>query len=232
MNHDGFFPDTERLEEALGYSFRNPRWLTLALTHRSAAAEHNERLEFLGDALLEAIISIKLFSQYQQYNEGQLSRVRTSLVSGQSLTHLAHRFDLGKYLILGMGERKSGGRFRDSILADAIEALIAAIYLDGDFEQCSACVLRWFAEDLSHLPNNVARLKDPKSRLQEYLQSHNAALPAYAIISASGPDHARHFRVACTALGKSAEAEGSSRKIAEQSAAEALLAILKQEEHS
>lgn len=215
------------LQRALGYEFRQPALLSQALTHRSMGAVDNERLEFLGDGLLNALIGEALFHRCPRHDEGALSRLRSSLVREESLCQLARQLDLGRQLRLGESERKSGGQRRDSILADAVEAVLAAIYLDGGFEAGRAAVHRWFADALDHLPDPES-LKDAKTRLQEWLQSHGRELPVYSVIDASGPPHKRRFRARCTLPDGNAccEAEASSRRVAEQQAARDMLGRL------
>ena len=203
------------------HHFSNPELLVQALTHRSAGTPHNERLEFLGDALIGAIIAEALFLRWPKANEGVLTRARSQLVRESSLATIARQLDLGANLILGPGELKSGGHRRDSILADAVEALAAAIYLDTDFEVCREVVLGWFEEPIQALEHVKQMDKDPKSQLQEWLQAKQLTLPVYDTIAEEGDEHERHFSVRCVveALGVSAKGEGSSRKAAEQQAA-------------
>ena len=207
----------------LGHSFSNPRLLEAALTHRSAASSHNERLEFLGDALLGFIIADELCSRHPKAAEGPLTRTRAALVNRETLADIAREIGVGEYIHLGEGERKSGGWRRASILANALEAIIAAIYLDAGLEAARSEVLRWYAERLkTHIPANAQ--KDPKTELQEYLQARRKPLPSYTTVDVSGPPHQRTFRVAC-ALPDCAPAiaEGDSRRRAEQSAARLML---------
>lgn len=210
------------LEHQLGYTFKNRALLEQALTHRSHSAKHNERLEFLGDALLETIISVALYHDHQSAAEGDLTRLRAAIVKGTSLAAIARRLCLGEYLNLGEGEHRSGGNRRASILADAVEAILAAIYLDSDFFTCERATLALFAENLRTLPA-AETLKDAKTRLQEHLQKRNLAIPEYQVVRFSGPEHARCFTVAVTSEKYRVEATGDSRKKAEQAAAEALL---------
>lgn len=215
--------DWTRLEHAIGYHFNDRRLLIQALTHRSRGASHNERLEFLGDALLETIISAALYHRRPSAAEGDLTRLRAAVVKGTNLADIAQQLNLGSYLQLGDGERKSGGHRRDTILADAVEAIIAAVYLDSDFSQCEQFTLTLFADSLAALPS-VEQLKDAKTRLQEYLQGHGLPLPAYTLVQETGPDHARQFTIKAASQEKTAQATASSRKKAEQAAAEKLLA--------
>ena len=219
------------LEHALNYPFRDPALLTRALTHRSHSAAHNERLEFLGDALLETISSIWIYRNRGNVPEGGLTRLRATIVSGQNLAAIARRLNLGQYLHLGSGELKSGGARRDSILADAVEALIAAVYLDSDYPTCERITLALIADDLAALPESATRLKDAKTQLQEYLQGRGLPLPDYQIISETGPEHAREFQIEATSGDYRATARGNSRKKAEQEAAADLLAQYQSSKH-
>lgn len=212
------------LERQLGYTFKNRALLEQALTHRSHSANHNERLEFLGDALLEIIISVALYHNHQSAAEGDLTRLRTAVVKNTSLAAIARRLSLGEHLRLGKGEHKSGGNRRESILADAVEAILAAIYLDSDFSTCERVTLVLFDENLRAL-TTVEMLKDAKTRLQEHLHRRKLPIPEYQLLKSSGPEHASCFTVAVTSAKYRAEATGDSRKKAEQAAAEALLSL-------
>ena len=216
--------DRERLLRVLGYPFRDAALLQRALTHRSIGHDNNERLEFLGDALLNFVIGEALFLQQGKAAEGDLSRLRATLVREETLALVARRIDLGDAMLLGSGELKSGGFRRDSILADALEAVLGAVYLDGGFEAARELCLRLFAPELSHLPD-PGSLKDAKTRLQENLQAASRPLPEYAVLSEEGPPHQRLFRVRCRLPDSGAEtiAEGASRKVAEQRSAERML---------
>lgn len=207
------------------YRFLQKELQTQALTHRSAGAPHNERLEFLGDALVNMIVAEALYSRWPQADEGALTRARAELVRESSLAQIARTLDLGAELILGPGEMKSGGHRRDSILADALEALIGAIYLDAGFDACRAAVLPWFESAMAALPPPHKVGKDAKTRLQEWLQAKQRALPVYALLSESGEEHAKTFHVSCTLAHPpmSTEGSGPSRRAAEQVAAEAAL---------
>jgi ribonuclease-3 len=218
---------TERLTQTLGYTFAEPTLLREALTHRSAGARNNERLEFLGDALLNSIIAMELFRLRPAAPEGELSRLRASLVRGETLAGIAGELELGPALFMGEGERKSGGHRRHSILADAVEALIGAVFLDSDFETARRLVLRLFASRLSDLPS-LDELKDPKTRLQELLQGRRHVPPSYDVLEVTGADHAQQFTVRCRieALDCERWATASSRRKAEQQAARACLASL------
>jgi len=211
-----------------GYSFSDGGLLTQALSHRSAGSPHNERLEFLGDALLNLIVAEQLYLRWPKADEGAMTRARAELVRESALAAVARNLDIGSRLILGPGEMKTGGHRRDSILADALEAVIAALYLDGGFDACRNTVLPWFEPLLSALPplNQVG--KDAKTRLQEWLQARQLPLPAYALLEESGDDHDKRFRVGCTLAEPpvTSDGVGTSRRAAEQAAAEAALAQL------
>lgn len=217
----------ERLSRTLGYRFSDPALLQAALTHRSAGGENNERLEFLGDAVLGFVVSQWLYEHFPAAREGELSRLRANLVRRDSLAEIARGLELGQYLKLGSGELKSGGHRRDSILADALEALFGAILLDSDIGRCSDCILRLYAERFKNLPS-AARLKDAKTRLQEYLQSRRLELPVYQVRDVSGKAHSQRFVVECRVQGLEQVSEGcgSSRRRAEQAAAQAMLGQL------
>lgn len=219
--------DIERLQQTLGYQFRNTDILQLALTHRSAGGHNNERLEYLGDSILNHIIAEALYHQFRDSREGELSRMRAQLVKGETLAEVAQELELAHYLVLGSGERKSGGHRRASIRADAVEAVIGAILLDGGQDACRDCVLRWYGSRLAGLSAGAAS-KDPKTQLQEFLQGRGLALPSYEQLGAEGEDHARSFHVACRieSPALATEGRGSSRRKAEQEAAqEALIAL-------
>jgi ribonuclease III len=207
----------------LNYRFRDPALAQLALTHRSVGKPNNERLEFLGDALLGAIIAEMLYEVHPKASEGELSRLRAQLVNGQALAVVARELDLGDGLKLGPGELKSGGFRRDSILADAFEAMMAAVYLDGGFDACRETVRGLFSERIAALHRSS---KDAKTRLQEWLQAKGLPLPQYELVASHGEDHAKTFDVSCTIaepLALAAEAHGGNRRAAEQDAAESVL---------
>jgi len=207
----------------LGYVFIDESLREQALTHRSASSRHNERLEFLGDSLLGQIISAQLYHRFPTASEGEMSRMRASLVKEKTLAELAAELQLGDVLHLGSGELKSGGFRRESILADALEALIGAIYLDAGFVECERVVLLLFASRLEQLPE-AGTDKDAKTRLQELLQGLHLPLPQYDLLATYGEAHAQTFHVRCTLHdGQIAEGRGSSRRRAEQEAAELLL---------
>ena len=212
----------DRLHATLGYNFRRPEWLEEALTHRSASANNNERLEFLGDALLNLVVAEVLYHRHPKASEGELSRLRASLVKGETLAKLARELKLGENLRLGPGELKSGGARRESILSDALEAIIGAVYLDGGLAACRDLILTLYRENLEGLAS-ASELKDPKTRLQEYLQAYQQPLPVYNVLEIRGEPHAQSFTVECAVAELRAVATGSSRRKAEQEAARLLL---------
>lgn len=218
----------DRGAHSIGYAFADPGLLAQALTHRSAGAPNNERLEFLGDALVNLFVAEALYARWPKADEGALTRARAELVRESSLATIARALEIGGRLTLGPGEMKTGGHRRDSILADALEAVVAAIYFDAGFEGCRAAVLPWFVASIEALPPPDKLGKDAKTRLQEWLQARQKPLPAYALLSESGDDHAKVFRVSCTLADPevSCEGEAGSRRAAEQLAAEAVLARL------
>ncbi|WP_022967829.1 ribonuclease III [Arenimonas oryziterrae] len=210
-----------------GHQFLKPELLRQALRHRSAGVPNNERLEFLGDALVNLIVAEALHARWPKADEGALTRARASLVRESALASIARAHGLGEQIELGMGEMKTGGHRRDSILADALEALVGAIHLDAGFETCRKVVLPWFDAMLAELPAGKVD-KDPKTRLQEWLQARQRERPNYSLIETLGQEHERVFRVRCTVAepALSAEAEGSSLRAAEQAAAELVLGQL------
>lgn len=217
----------EKLQRKLGYQFNDLALLKLALTHRSANSKHNERLEFLGDSILNYIIADALFMNFPKCNEGDLTRMRASLVKENTLSEIARTFELGDVLLLGPGELKSGGFQRDSILADAVEAIIGAIYNDSEMQKTKEIVLQWYNDRLADIrPGD--KQKDPKTRLQEYLQSHHKPLPNYIVTMVKGDAHNQEFTVSCEIEGLADQliGIGSSRRKAEQNAAEKALAEL------
>jgi len=217
-----------RLYELLGYRFANAGLLEDALTHRSVGGANNERLEFLGDAILNFIIAAELYQRFPEAREGDLSRLRASLVKRDALADLAGNLKLGEHLSLGPGELKSGGQRRASTLADALEAIIGAVYLDGGFEAGRTFVLGLYRDALQNMPSATG-IKDPKTRLQEYLQSRHKPTPEYSMVEATGEAHAQTFRVECRAAGiVTTEGVGSTRRRAEQAAAEQALRQLGQ----
>jgi ribonuclease-3 len=215
------------VERCFGHTFKSPELCQAALTHRSAAGEHNERLEFLGDSVLNCSVARLLYDAHPDADEGALSRLRATLVSGETLAQIASELGLGEHLRLGSGERKSGGLRRASILADALEAMLGAIYLDADFDAAAAAVSRILSARLKDLPA-AATLKDAKTRLQETLQAQGVGLPIYALTGAVGDAHAQSFTVTCEVptFGLIAVGEGASRRRAEQLAARKVLDLL------
>lgn len=210
----------------LDYRFAHPELLECALTHRSAGSNNNERLEFLGDAVLNFLIADELYRRFSSASEGELSRARANLVRGSTLAALASLFELGNYLRLGPGELKSGGFRRESILAGALEAVIGAVYLDGGFDVCRALVLSIYRERLASISPKT-HPKDPKTRLQEYLQSQKMPLPTYSILTIEGDAHRQKFQVECVVENIApCRGEGANRRIAEQNAARKALQIL------
>ena len=211
--------------DLIGHAFNEPGLLQQALTHRSAGSPNNERLEFLGDSIVNMMVAQALYERWPKADEGALTRARAELVREGALAVIARELQLGERLILGPGEMKTGGHRRDSILADALEAVVAAIYLDAGFAACRTVVLPWFSASMQALPATGKPEKDPKTRLQEWLQARQKALPQYELVSESGDDHAKTFRVRCgvTDPAVSTEGEGASRRLAEQQAAAAAL---------
>lgn len=216
------------LKKHFNYTFNNDQLFSLALTHRSARKKNNERLEFLGDAVLDFVISDVVYRLRPDVSEGDLSRLRASLVRDRTLAELALEIDLGPRLILGSGELKSGGHRRESILADALEALFGAIFLDSGFGAASNAIQTVYEERLKNLPD-VDELRDPKTKLQELLQSRKMELPSYALIAERGADHKKKFEVKCqvSALDAVTHGESTSRRRAEQKAARRMLEHLK-----
>jgi ribonuclease-3 len=216
-----------RLSKKIDYTFAKPELLIQALTHRSAKGAHNERLEFLGDSILGFVIAEALFEQFPQHDEGDLTRMRSSLVKGVTLAEVGRDFNLGEHLILGPGELKSGGHRRDSILEDAVEAIIGAVYIDSDIATCKTLILAWFSKRLADIkPGNEQ--KDPKTRLQEYLQGRKIPLPLYEVTDTRGQSHNQEFTVCCTTevLKDEVIAKGTSRRKAEQQAAQQVLVLI------
>ncbi|MEH6581922.1 MAG: ribonuclease III [Halioglobus sp.] len=212
------------LQRTIGYEFSNSELLALAMAHRSVGSHNNERLEFLGDSIVNHVIAEAIYQQFPSAREGELSRMRASLVKGETLAEMAKELGLGEHLSLGPGEKKSGGHRRGSILADALEAVAGAILLDSDVDTCRTHLLRWFGPRLADL-DSMASSKDAKTRLQEYLQGRGRPLPEYELCTVSGDDHNQVFQIACKVQKpiKVVMGEGSSRRKAEQAAAEAAL---------
>jgi ribonuclease-3 len=217
-------------EQRLGYRFRDPALLDAALTHRSAGRANYERLEFLGDSVLNFAVAVLAFHAYPESSEGDLSRYRAALVSSHTLAAVAAELQLGEHMRLGGGELKSGGFRRGSILADSLEALFGAVYLDGGLDAAHAVIGRLLGSRLARLPT-AEDLKDPKTRLQEELQSRGLALPKYAVEEVAGEPHEQWFVASCEvpALALHERGEGSSRRKAEQEAAQRVLATLARE---
>jgi len=216
------------LLKKLEYSFNDIELLNEALTHRSYAAKNNERLEFLGDGILNFVIAHELFKQYPDVQEGDLSRLRANLVNKESLAVIAKQLELGDVIRLGSGELKSGGFRRPSILADAVESIFGAVYCDGGFEPCRELIVRLYASRLSS-PTDLQSLKDPKTQLQELLQSRRFALPDYQVTNVTGQAHAQIFHVRCNIkpMNIDVSGEGKSRRKAEQVAAEKAITEVK-----
>lgn len=217
-----------RLATALGYAFADPGLLQTALTHRSHSTPHNERLEFIGDSVLNCAVALELYRRFPALAEGDMSRLRANLVRQDTLHQIAESLHIGEFLRLGEGEMKSGGHRRPSILADAVEAVIGAVQLDAGFDAAAALVGRLYASRFAEIVPGQ-QIKDPKTRLQEYLQGRRLALPQYVLLDTSGEAHAQNFRVACevAALRIKTEGVGPSRRVAEQMAAERALEKLK-----
>ena len=219
---------SQELCQYLGYQFTNANLLKLALTHCSSDEINNERLEFLGDSIVNFVIAEALYQQFPYAQEGDLSRWRASLVNRDALGNLARELKIGRFILLGIGELKNGGNERQSILSCTMEALIGAIYLDGGFAVTRDCIFRWYQPALKLL-SNAASHKDPKTQLQEYLQGLHQPLPIYEIESVQGQSHQQVFTVSCVIadIEEKIYGTGSSRRRAEQAAAEKMLGILK-----
>lgn len=219
---------SDELSQILKYDFKDPKFLKMALTHRSKGGEHNERLEFLGDAVVNFVIAEILYQQFPRATEGELSRWRASLVNRDALAGLAKDFDLGRYIFLGPGELRSGGHERSSILSCTMEAVIGAVYLDGGFEAARARIVDWYEVLLQSL-SSASSHKDPKTLLQEYLQSRRLALPVYKVDEIAGEAHQQTFTVSChvDGLTEFTLGKGTSRRRGEQEAALSMLLLLK-----
>ena len=215
------------LYRIIGYHFNSEELITQALTHRSKNSQNNERLEFLGDAILGFVIAEAIYHKFPQESEGNLSLLRMYLVRGNTLTEIAKNFDLGTYMNFGIGELKSGGNKRARLLEDALEALIGAIYLDSSLKTVKSCILSWYKDKLKNL-NIKEYVKDPKSRLQEYLQSKIHMKPTYTVIDVQGKNHDQIFlvEVFLDKLNKKFQGKGKSKKQAEHMAARLALASL------
>lgn len=218
--------ELKRLEKRIGYQFVDFSLLKQALTHRSALGLHNERLEFLGDSILSFVISTDLYKRFPKVDEGDLSRMRATLVCGKMLSEVGREFVLSDCLILGPGELKSGGFRRDSIIADGVEAIIGAVFLDSNIDTVNRLVLSWFDSRLKTIKPGINQ-KDPKTRLQEHLQSRKQALPLYEVLDVKGEAHNQQFTMSCQIEGmKAMLGKGTSRRKAEQIAAQNMLTAL------
>jgi ribonuclease III len=227
MNKSEYTAQFIRVATALGHTFHQPALLEQALTHRSFGHPNNERLEFLGDGILNTVVAHLLFTRFEALTEGELSRLRAQLVRQSTLHELALTLELGQALRLGEGELRSGGHQRPSILADALEALFGAVFLDAGFERAREVIARLYVPAVNALRGQPVR-KDPKTHLQEWLQARHEPLPIYTVSATSGEDHARRFEVICALPSQNLDArgEGPSRRAAEQAAAHTLLARL------
>ena len=217
-----------QLQLKLNYRFKDLALLKQALVHRSVSRLHNERLEFLGDGCLNFIIAYELYRRYPDAKEGELSNIRAHLVKEGTLHNIAKSLDLPRHLVISYGERKNDGAKRAGILADTVEAIIAAVFIDAGFEEAQRVVLKIYSSELSKINKNsfesvTESVKDPKSRLQEHLQAINQAIPEYEVVAIEGQDHAQTFKVACHAQSSTTIAEGTSKKRAEQNAAQLML---------
>ena len=217
----------DALQQAIGHRFTRPELLQQAVTHRSFGSPHNERLEFLGDSIVNCVIAIALFERFSELREGDMSRLRANLVRQEALYRLADGLKLGDYLQLGEGEMKSGGHRRPSILADALEAIFAAVFLDAGFEGAKAVIDRLYAASLAGL-DPARALKDPKTALQEWLQGRRMPLPRYSLADTRGEAHQQEFEVECeiAGLGLKTRGVGVSRRAAEQQSAQRALELL------
>lgn len=218
----------QKLAKVLKHPFQDIKLLCAAITHRSSSGTNNERLEFLGDSILNFVIATELYQRFPKAREGDLTRLRAILVRGETVAEVARDLGIGQYLSLGIGEQKSGGHQRESILADALEAIIGAIYLDSDIKTCYHHILAWYESRLDTLVPNALQ-KDAKTRLQEYLQARHLPLPEYQVMEILGDPHNPVFQVSCkvTLLEAPVVGKAPSRRKAEQNAAEATLKVLK-----
>jgi ribonuclease-3 len=217
--------DSARLLAALGYRFNQPGLFAQALTHRSFGQSNNERLEFLGDGVLDCVIGEALYGRFPQLPEGSLSRLRANLVRQDTLVDIARGLNIGAHLRLGEGEHKSGGATRPSILADALESLFGAVLLDGGYDAARGVILQLMAAQLDAIDPKASG-KDPKTQLQEWLQGRRQPLPDYAVVTVAGQAHAQEFHIACAVGGHRSEGCGASRRAAEQEAALRMLSLL------
>jgi len=220
---------TTWLRQTLQYEFSDEGLLRKALTHRSAVGDNNERLEFLGDAVLQLMISELIVHERPDAGEGQLSRLRSSLVKDATLAEIASELGVGEHVILGPGEKKSGGHRRASILADAVEAIFGAVYLDSGFDAARQVIVAAFGQRIEQLPEGV-ELRDPKSQLQEFLQGRRLPLPGYRMEKVTGKAHKQFFEVSCmiNELDLQTRGKGTTRRDAEQDAAAAMLATIEE----
>lgn len=223
-------PNLALLQKTIGYQFNDLQLLNQALTHRSAHHIHNERLEYLGDAVLGHVIALELYTRFPKADEGQLSRLRAFLVKEKALSEIANQLNFSQFLILGSGELKSGGFRRDSILSDTFEAIIGAVLLDSDFNAVQQYILNLYQEKISELSLDMAQ-KDPKTRLQEWLQARGKETPDYSVVKESGKDHAKKYWVNCSIAFQdiTVEGQGASRRKAEQDAACKAISIIQQD---
>lgn len=220
----------EKLESILGYHFRNREYLERALTHRSILpeigrehSESNEQLEFLGDSVLDLVVAEQLFQNFPEKQEGELSKLRSMIVNGKALQKVSLRLNLGKYIYMSQNEARNGGRKRRSILEDSLEAMIAALYLDGGFQVAKQFILTHVVPDLDQIANSKADY-NYKSQLLEYVQAHGLATPTYAVISEDGPDHEKRFHVEVSIEGsRLGDGFGKSKKSAQQKAAQSAI---------
>ena len=217
-----------KLEKAIGYTFNDPKLLRQALSHRSIDGDNNERLEFLGDSVLGLVITNYLYCNLKSIDEGELSKLRSNIVCGKTLATVASDLNLGSYLLLGVGEKKSGGHLRESILGDALEALIGAIFLDANLNQAEDCIIEWFKSSIEKALLKDSN-KDAKTSLQEWLQKRGYSLPVYKLVASHGDPHSKTFTIECTLeqFKLTASDCGLSRKAAEQLVASKLLSSLK-----
>lgn len=219
-----------QLQQILNYQFSDNKLLENALSHRSFSSVNNERIEFLGDSILNMVIALELFHRFPNHQEGELTRMRAKLVRGDTLAELAREFELGRFIKMSVSELKSGGSERDSILADTIEAIIGAVYLDAGFEVSQQCIAKWFGSRLDH-PELISQLKDPKTELQEFLQSRQMELPEYIIEEITGEAHDQIFKVSCQIKGVPIATFGvdTTRRRAEKKAAEKMFEKIRHE---
>ncbi len=216
-----------KFQKNIGYYFKNNNLLCLALTHKSANSQHNERLEFLGDSILSYIITKKIYECFPVLDEGEMSRIRSTLVRGDTLVKMAKKLKLGEFILLGTGELKNGGYYRESILANTIEALIGSIFLDSNIKTVEKIVLYWYKDRFNNI-STIEKQKDPKTSLQEYLQERNLPLPEYLVVKVCGKIHSPQFLIHCLIKNFKSPIVGSGYSIrkAEQDAAKEALKIL------